>query len=226
MQFTAADAVSTIRVLTAQCIWCPTQSPHSHVAECCFMVSVLADALDGYVARRVGPPSNHGAFVDVACDRLTEQSAWLSLLDHRTLRHSHVPHILLWRLAIVDMARFVGNVRGEVVWSAPRPIDTLVRSPTSKVCYNALKVGTVIAIRHHWSGANLASAALTIYSLIRAYPAVRSATLPRGIASDLGDGSDRSSTLRIAFLLQCLTSLAAAAIGSAQALATKGRGEL
>jgi len=75
------------------------------------IVVFVADAIDGYVARRLNEASVLGAMFDIASDRIVEYTLWIIFAD-LDLVPIWVPLIFVFRGTIVDTIRS-GHVRAE-----------------------------------------------------------------------------------------------------------------
>lgn len=75
------------------------------------IVVFVADAIDGYVARRLNETSVLGAMFDIASDRIVEYTLWIIFAD-LDLVPIWVPLIFVFRGTIVDTIRS-GHVRAE-----------------------------------------------------------------------------------------------------------------
>jgi len=75
------------------------------------IVVFVADAIDGYVARRLNETSVLGAMFDIAGDRIVEYTLWIIFAD-LDLVPIWVPLIFVFRGTIVDTIRS-GHVRAE-----------------------------------------------------------------------------------------------------------------
>lgn len=181
MTITAADLVSFSRLLLAQVMWQTSGTRHECTYRGLYSLAIAADAFDGYISRRSqAGPSEHGEFIDVFCDRLTEQTSWLAAHRNGGCSSSFAITAMLARHVVTDLARTVTSRYAQT--SSMRPqlsgkTAFLVTSTESKAAYNLLKLVTMLdsrrgprATRH-----NIQEALLLIYAYARAYPYLRSA---------------------------------------------------
>lgn len=114
---------------------------------CMFVLAVALDALDGWVARKLGIKSSLGSYVDIFMDRLTEYPAWilLSYLDP-SLRALIV--IVVVRNILVDGVKFEAAYKGIAMEAGvPKmiaPAELLVNHPVSKTAYNVIKILAIV----------------------------------------------------------------------------------
>ncbi len=75
-----ADALAALRALAVVPIWYALGYDARAAAFAIFVVAALTDALDGWVARRAGTLSRHGALVDPLADKVLVLGAALGLV--------------------------------------------------------------------------------------------------------------------------------------------------
>jgi phosphatidylglycerophosphate synthase len=78
----AADCLSSLRVLLVVLIWPLVLAGHGRLAGIGLVAAGVTDYLDGYVARRVGRTTARGAWLDAIADLvlLVSAAAWLVIL--------------------------------------------------------------------------------------------------------------------------------------------------
>lgn len=110
-----ANLVSLLRtllallVITLLCLW----QTHA-VYLLCFVLTIVViamDALDGYLARKLGESSKMGAVIDILGDRVVEQVYWVTFLALGWLP-LWVPLVVIVRGIVVDGLRAVALEQG------------------------------------------------------------------------------------------------------------------
>src|SRR5437870_12310189 len=78
----AADYLSFLRLLLVPLIWLVARQGQSRLARVGLIAAGVTDAMDGYLARRLGQVSTSGAPLDAIADivLLVSAAAWLQLL--------------------------------------------------------------------------------------------------------------------------------------------------
>ena len=86
----AADWLSTARLASAAVLWPFALAGEGRILAAGLMLAGLTDALDGYLARRLGQASAHGARLDSVADAalLVSAAAWIGLLHPDVLAES------------------------------------------------------------------------------------------------------------------------------------------
>lgn len=114
---------------------------------CAFVFAVALDALDGWVARRLGTSSSLGSYIDILMDRLTEYPAWI-LLSYLVPLLRPIILVIVIRDVLVDGVKLASAYRGiEMERGVPKmiaPAELLVNHPASKTAYNTVKVLAII----------------------------------------------------------------------------------
>lgn len=114
-------------------------------------LSLIADSLDGYIARRLHVQSENGARVDILSDRITETCAWVTIiasLDYAFLIIAIL--IIAIRNLLTDYAKVVIMAQNrESIGGVPEMKnfqDVIVNNPRSKASYNILKAVAIISL--------------------------------------------------------------------------------
>lgn len=76
----AADAIAALRALAILPIWYAIAIDARGIALVIFVLAALSDAADGWVARRAGTLSRHGALVDPLADKIFVLGTALALV--------------------------------------------------------------------------------------------------------------------------------------------------
>lgn len=94
-----------------------------------FMIAIviLADGLDGWIARRRGSTSEFGAVLDIAGDRIVENVLWV-VFAHLQIIPIWVPLVVISRSFIVDVVRASMLARG----MTPFGEQSMMRSPFTR----------------------------------------------------------------------------------------------
>jgi cardiolipin synthase len=89
---TIADRLSIMRLLLVALMWPAALAGEGRLVGIGMLVAGLTDALDGYLARRLGVASARGARLDAVADAalLISSAAWLSLLQPRVLTDNSI----------------------------------------------------------------------------------------------------------------------------------------
>lgn len=154
-KFRIPDQISASRALIAVTSMIIFQSLESFSSKCFavifWVLSLIADSLDGYVARRLHIQSENGALIDILADRITETCAWtvvIASLDHVFLVTAIL--IIAARNLLTDFAKVTIIVRGEKSIGGVPEMEgfqnTIVRDPRSRAGYNALKAVVIISL--------------------------------------------------------------------------------
>ncbi|MBX6342004.1 MAG: CDP-alcohol phosphatidyltransferase family protein, partial [Thermomicrobiaceae bacterium] len=99
------------------------------VVACIALIIVVfaSDWLDGFVARRWGSPSAFGALLDIAGDRVVENTLWV-VYAHLGLIGVWAPLVVLTRGFLVDAMRSVAYGAGKTAFGE----TTMMRSPVTR----------------------------------------------------------------------------------------------
>jgi CDP-diacylglycerol--glycerol-3-phosphate 3-phosphatidyltransferase len=167
-----ANLVSFIRTLLAVfVIWLlfiPTQT----VCVWCFILTIVViamDALDGYLARKLGESSKMGAVIDILGDRIVEQIYWVAFLALGWLP-VWVPLVVIIRGVLVDGLRSIALEQGFTAFGASSMQQSalgklLVASNFSRTTYAVTKAAAfALMILAHTPGLplNISQAVLTV----------------------------------------------------------------
>jgi CDP-diacylglycerol--glycerol-3-phosphate 3-phosphatidyltransferase len=141
-----ANLVSLLRTLLAILVVCLLFIPTQTVYLWCFALTVVViamDALDGYLARKLGEASKLGAVIDILGDRIVEQIYWVVFLALGWLP-VWVPLTVIIRGILVDGLRAVALEQGFTAFGATSmqqsPIGRLlVSSNFSRTAYAVTK---------------------------------------------------------------------------------------
>lgn len=90
-------------------------------------IVILADGLDGWIARRRGSTSELGAVLDIAGDRIVENVLWV-VFAHLQIIPIWVPLVVISRSFIVDVVRAAMLARG----MTPFGEQTMMRSAVTR----------------------------------------------------------------------------------------------
>jgi CDP-diacylglycerol--glycerol-3-phosphate 3-phosphatidyltransferase len=120
------------------------------------VIAIAMDALDGFVARRMGLATKLGGILDITADRIVEHAFWITFAVAQ-LVPLWIPLVVVTRSFLVDAVRGLALVRGKTAFGE----DSMARSRLSRFLtgsramrslYGAAKLaafvllGTVIAI--------------------------------------------------------------------------------
>lgn len=164
----AADALTWLRLLLVALIWPLAAGGQGTVVGLGLIAAGLTDALDGYVARRLGQASMRGARLDAIADTvlLASVAAWVQLLHPEISRESGA---LLAAVAAIYAAGVAASLIGSRRMVDPRQL-------TSKIAGAALYAFALITLL---TGAyeplllRLALFALTVSSIESVFAAIR-----------------------------------------------------
>jgi len=109
-----ANAITTGRVLLLFVVLWMMYGTNPSVVQWCgpaIALVVLADALDGWVARRRGETSQFGSIFDIVGDRIVEMACWI-VFAHLGLLPVWVPLLVVARGVLVDGLRSSSYVDG------------------------------------------------------------------------------------------------------------------
>jgi CDP-diacylglycerol--glycerol-3-phosphate 3-phosphatidyltransferase len=144
------------------------------------VISIALDGLDGWVARRRGSDSAVGSYVDVLCDRVTEDAGWIFLASQDTVWGLAILAVMLRNTAVdavKAMSSFAGHDLEIGVLVTGWRLE-VVRSRWSRVVHNGLKTlalaAGVLAIMTSWPPALAVTVVLLLFLLL---------SLARGTAS-------------------------------------------
>jgi CDP-diacylglycerol--glycerol-3-phosphate 3-phosphatidyltransferase len=115
-----ANLVSLLRTLLAILVVWLLFSPTQAVYLWCFFLTIVViamDALDGYLARKLGESSKMGAVIDILGDRIVEQIYWVAFLALGWLP-VWVPIIVIIRGILVDGLRSMALEQGFTAFGA------------------------------------------------------------------------------------------------------------
>jgi len=124
-----ANAITAGRVLLLFVVLWVMYGTNPLVVQWCgpaIAVVVLADALDGWVARRRGETSQFGSIFDIVGDRIVEMACWI-VFAHLGLLPVWVPLLVVARGVLVDGLRSSSYVDG----MTPFGESNMMRSPVT-----------------------------------------------------------------------------------------------
>jgi CDP-diacylglycerol---glycerol-3-phosphate 3-phosphatidyltransferase len=126
-----ANAVTLTRVLLSLVVAGLLWLPASPVRWVCFVLTILviwADALDGYLARKLHQTSRFGATLDIAGDRIVELVYWITLAALNWIP-LWIPLVFLVRGAFVDLIRTHAAEQGYTAFGE----KTMMASPLGRL---------------------------------------------------------------------------------------------
>lgn len=149
------DQISISRALIAVVSMVVFQASESfdarYFAITLWTLSLIADSLDGYIARRLRIQSENGARVDILSDRITEICAWMTImasLDYVFLTIAVL--IIAVRNLLTDYAKIAIIAQNrESIGGVPEMKnfqDIIVNDRRSKASYNILKAVVIISL--------------------------------------------------------------------------------
>ena len=108
------------------------------------LLIIYLDSLDGFVARKLKVASDFGALLDIAGDRIVENTFWIYYAARGDISY-WIPVIVVTRGFLVDMVRSVAFAEGhtpfgEKTMMRSRVTRFLVASPFSRTTYAVSKV--------------------------------------------------------------------------------------
>lgn len=114
------------------------------------LVVVLADGLDGWVARARGEASRFGAVFDIVGDRIVE-AAYLICFAYLGVIPLWIPLLVLCRGFLVDGLRGLALERGQTAFGASTMMVSrlgraLTSSRTSRASYGAVKAAVFVVV--------------------------------------------------------------------------------
>jgi CDP-diacylglycerol--glycerol-3-phosphate 3-phosphatidyltransferase len=119
------------------------------------IVAIAMDALDGFVARRMGLATKLGGILDITADRIVEHAYWITFAVVQRVP-LWIPLVVVTRSFVVDAVRGLALVRGKTAFgeesmARSRLARFLTGSRVMRSLYGAAKLvafvllGTVIA---------------------------------------------------------------------------------
>ncbi len=142
------------------------------------IVVIYMDSLDGYLARKLNVASDFGALLDIAGDRIVENTFWIFFAAHGDISF-WIPIIIVTRGFLVDMVRSLAFSEGKTPFGKKTMMRSkltrfLVSSPFSRSSYAVAKVlsfswlGGLIAINKGISAGywNLSHSLLIIFFIV------------------------------------------------------------
>lgn len=114
------------------------------------VVTLVLDAVDGYVARRIGRATEIGAAFDIAADRIVESVFWIYFASAGLISF-WIPIIIVTRGGITDFMRTIAFTQGQTAFGEKTMMRTwwgrlLVGSRTSRVAYGVTKCAAFFAL--------------------------------------------------------------------------------
>ncbi len=91
------------------------------------IVAIAMDALDGFVARRMGLATKLGGILDITADRIVEHAYWITFAVVQ-LVPLWIPLVVVTRSVLVDGVRGLALVRGRTAFGE----DSMARSRLSR----------------------------------------------------------------------------------------------
>ncbi len=118
---------------------------------------IYLDALDGFIARKLGIASDFGALLDITGDRIVENIYWIYFAVVGLISY-WVPVIIITRSFLVDTVRSVAFAEGKTAFGSKTMMKStfsraLTSSPASRTTYAVAKalvfclLGAMVAIR-------------------------------------------------------------------------------
>jgi CDP-diacylglycerol---glycerol-3-phosphate 3-phosphatidyltransferase len=151
------------------------------------IIVIYMDSLDGYLARKLNVASDFGALLDIAGDRIVENTFWIFFAAHGDISF-WIPIIIVTRGFLVDMVRSIAFSEGKTPFGEKTMMRSkitrfLVASPFSRSSYAINKVlafcwlGGLIAITKgidvdYWTISNSILDTLNILGQVFAYLAL------------------------------------------------------
>ena len=151
------------------------------------IIVIYMDSLDGYLARKLNVASDFGALLDIAGDRIVENTFWIFFAAHDNISF-WIPIVIVTRGFLVDMVRSLAfsdgkTPFGEKTMMRSKVTRFLVASPFSRSSYAINKVlafcwlGGLIAIHkgiaaNYWDLSNSILETLTIVGQVFVYLAM------------------------------------------------------
>lgn len=112
-----------------------------------FILSIALDALDGWLARKLGSSSSVGSFIDILADRLTEYPAWI-LLSYGNPSLRVIMLIIIARNLMVDMVKLEAVRRGIIMEAGVPKMsgfgEFVVNHPACKTAHNIFKLAAIV----------------------------------------------------------------------------------
>lgn len=108
------------------------------------IIVIYMDSLDGYLARKLNVASDFGALLDIAGDRIVENTFWIFFAAHGDISF-WIPIITVTRGFLVDMVRSIAFSEGKTPFGEKTMMRSkvtrfLVASPFSRSSYAINKV--------------------------------------------------------------------------------------
>ncbi len=176
-----ANLVSLIRTLLGLLVIGLLFIPSQAVYLLCFLLTIMViamDALDGYLARKLGETSKLGAVIDILGDRVIEQIYWVTFLALGWLP-LWVPLVVIVRGILVDGLRSMALEQGYTAFGKTSMQQSkvgglLVSSNFSRTAYAVTKASAfAFLILGHTPGFRPEAAIIiTNVGLVSAYLAV------------------------------------------------------
>jgi CDP-diacylglycerol--glycerol-3-phosphate 3-phosphatidyltransferase len=145
-----ANIITFVRIaLVFLTVWLFTLGFYFRLIATVFTIIVIyMDALDGYIARKLGVSSDFGALLDIAGDRIVENIYWI-FFSWIGLISYWVPIIVVTRGFLTDLIRVVAFADGKTPFGKKTHLDSKVArficaSKTSRGIYGGAKVASFV----------------------------------------------------------------------------------
>lgn len=120
------------------------------IALALLVLAIALDAVDGWVARRLGCTSDIGAAFDIAADRIVENVFWIYFATEGLVSF-WIPAIVIARGCLTDFLRAVAFTQGQTAFGEKTMMQSwwgklLVGSRASRAAYGIVKCAAFLAL--------------------------------------------------------------------------------